>query len=1147
MKFKPTRILAAFALCLLLPIAFFGLLSQLYTATPAVAQNGEEAGCQSGACISTGTAITTVTDERTAMLNGLYSSLLDDSIMLSTEEWNDLADAQININNLLTELQADLGVGDYDATLAASIPITQIVRSMAQVATDSGQIDLAAALNTLEADLSSVNGTIVLDDLFFFEIEPEALPDSNIGVLDLVSGVIQHVSHDLLTGGDTVVSISGSDLGLDSVINSVMLQAYMSGTPTYTCGSEGATFRSGAIRLKLTLDLVDTALDIAALEDALETALPLLDGIEVAASVGQIELYLETTAGTGTIETIDTVGNGITLNLTPGSANLYLGEIDDADFFDRTQTISHTTDLEYGTIGELAITTTVGIISTPVTVMIEAKSYAIGEIGVAATVPTSGALPQFVSEQIDAAYGDTLAADLMANLSLQLGTGLGGLLDPLVVPIILPQLTLDVGTDMLTPVTQLVSGLVNDLVEGIGGGLGEIRVGVDTIALLCPDLQIDLDSPLFVTSGVPFTLPIQLQNIGFYSTTETITVTAVLPPGFTLLDHNSDQWDRVGPAMRGSSETTYVFTREATIPAGSVSPPVMLEVTTPPDMTGVFTGTAGVQTAHEIVTSNNTDTVAMIVSMADADSDGVPDLFEDVNGDGDPNNDDTDDDTIPNYLDDNDDGDLLPTLVEDDNSNGSPHDDDVDGDSIPDYLEPNNVDTDSDGTFNHLDPDDDGDNINTSAEEFNNNGTPLDDDIDGDGIPNFLDDDDDDDGITTLIEDFDNSGTPLDDDSDGDGIPNYLERNDTDTDADSIVNHLDEDDDGDELLTADEDVNNDNNFFNDDSDGDGKPDYLDSDTDNDGVDNAQEDPNGDGNLQNDDSDGDGTPNYKDNDDDNDGASTLEEDTNGDHDASNDDNDSDTVPNYLESRTADADSDSVTNENDDDDDNNFIPTSMEDSNGSGSVLDDDTDGDGTPDYLDLDDDGDGINDIDEDSNGNNDITDDDADGDSIPDYLESNSNDFDGDGTPDVNDDDDDGDGIPTLDEDLNTDGNPFNDDTDGDGIPDFLEPNNVDTDDDGLFNHEDADDDGDGVPTSDENLDSSDFYNPVDTDGDGIPDYLDDDDDGDGILTIDEDTNGDGDPTNDDSDGDGIPDYLDNYDGEGVIDTVLYLPLIHKQ
>ncbi len=67
----------------------------------------------------------------------------------------------------------------------------------------------------------------------------------------------------------------------------------------------------------------------------------------------------------------------------------------------------------------------------------------------------------------------------------------------------------------------------------------------------------------------------------------------------------------------------------------------------------------------------------------------------------------------------------------------------------------------------------------------------------------------------------------------------------------------------------------------------------------------------------------------------------------------------------------------------------------------------------------------------------------------------------------------------------------------------------------------------DGVLSNEEDRNNNGDVTDDDTDEDGIPNYADTDDDGDGILTIDEDTNGDGDPTNDDTDGDGIPNYLD--------------------
>ncbi|MEY8847744.1 hypothetical protein AB9K26_02955 [Psychroserpens sp. XS_ASV72] len=101
---------------------------------------------------------------------------------------------------------------------------------------------------------------------------------------------------------------------------------------------------------------------------------------------------------------------------------------------------------------------------------------------------------------------------------------------------------------------------------------------------------------------------------------------------------------------------------------------------------------------------------------------------------------------------------------------------------------------------------------------------------------------------------------------------------------------------------------------------------------------------------------------------------------------------------------------------------------------------------------------------------------------------------------------DDEDGIQREDEDINQNGDLEDDDTDNDGIPNYL----------------DVDDDGDNVLTINEldtdNLDGDDnpLTNPMDSDGDTIPDYLDTDDDGDGVLTRDEENiNADNNPTND--------------------------------
>ena len=76
-------------------------------------------------------------------------------------------------------------------------------------------------------------------------------------------------------------------------------------------------------------------------------------------------------------------------------------------------------------------------------------------------------------------------------------------------------------------------------------------------------------------------------------------------------------------------------------------------------------------------------------NQADHDYDGILSIDEDVDGDGNPFNDDTDGDDIPNYADIDDDGDGVNTIAEyDKDGDGIP--DDTDGDGIPDYLDDDN-------------------------------------------------------------------------------------------------------------------------------------------------------------------------------------------------------------------------------------------------------------------------------------------------------------------------------------------------------------------------------------------------------------------------------------------------------------------------
>lgn len=87
--------------------------------------------------------------------------------------------------------------------------------------------------------------------------------------------------------------------------------------------------------------------------------------------------------------------------------------------------------------------------------------------------------------------------------------------------------------------------------------------------------------------------------------------------------------------------------------------------------------------------SPNTDlgTEMSCVELIDTDSDGITDILEDLNENGNLEDDDTDQDGTPNYQDVDDDGDGINTIDEDANNDGNPMNDDTDLDQTPDYLD----------------------------------------------------------------------------------------------------------------------------------------------------------------------------------------------------------------------------------------------------------------------------------------------------------------------------------------------------------------------------------------------------------------------------------------------------------------------------
>ena len=284
----------------------------------------------------------------------------------------------------------------------------------------------------------------------------------------------------------------------------------------------------------------------------------------------------------------------------------------------------------------------------------------------------------------------------------------------------------------------------------------------------------------------------------------------------------------------------------------------------------------------------------MDIALVDTDNDGLNDDLEIALG-TDPNLADSDNDGIDDFIETNG-GVFVDT---DTDSTVDALDTDSDNDGIDDIIE-GNTDTDNDGTGDWQDDDDDGDGIDTSAEVAD--GAVYGNDIDMTEGVNWLDTDSDGDGVDDTTEgriDTDGDGifAYLDPDevfdpnadNDGDGIPNgveltlFTDLNNADSDGDGLCDGV--------IAVPGVCAAGENAEGGINSDSSGPIDALDFDDDNDGISTAIEV--ADAAVHGDDVDNDNIPNWLDNDSDNDGLGD-------DAEGNINDIDNDNIPAYLDS-------------------------------------------------------------------------------------------------------------------------------------------------------------------------------------------------------------------------------------------------------
>lgn len=463
-----------------------------------------QSACTAGACVSAGPRLASIDSTQSPLLNLLFSALLPGtSLNLSVADWNSLAGANVNLNALLTQLNGGVTVSDPSQVLNTNISLGQLRAAMVQVLQADGQTAAANVLNVLPLGVAGTSGSIRLADILQVALPTGSLATVRLNVLDLLTGGVQLYNFRNVLTTPAPITVNTAALGLNGVAN-VRLWAQVIEPPSYTCGTVGAAFHSAAIRIKLDLDLVQ-GLNTGTLTAALNGLNLLgvsLSNTSISADVLHLQVYADVARAEGSISAVNLVGNAVTLQARPGLVNLYVGQISDATFFNRSTVLTDTA-LTAATLTNLSVKVRVSAtvlgalvpvadITIPIAVSI--RGYATATPGLQSASFT-GPYPQTRTLTAGTVSAATLVSTLVNSLNIQLTSGNPQvtLLGSLQLPLPVADLVNGIVNALLTPVRTQVNAVVTPVLTAVLGGVVDNLLGL---------LGIRIGQAVFTVEGV---------------------------------------------------------------------------------------------------------------------------------------------------------------------------------------------------------------------------------------------------------------------------------------------------------------------------------------------------------------------------------------------------------------------------------------------------------------------------------------------------------------------------------------------------------------------------------------------------------------------------------------------------------------------
>lgn len=387
---------------------------------------------KAGAVVQLGATALSIDTEQGALLDAVLGSMLGTSLNLTAIGWQGLADASLNLVDLLDLAKLELGVGSVDELLNSDLSLLQLLDLMLQVLEADGNT-AAVQLALLKEQILSGSAApldlpLHVGELLQIDTNTGMLAKADVNLLSMVTATAELFNHN-----SAVLVETGVNLGL---LNA-NLKVKIVEPPVIKIMTEGSTIHSAGARIYLDAELLGTF------------------GGLFGSGLLEVPLYLEVGAGDALMTGMSEAG--VDLDVTAALTKLYLGDIDESYFFSDAT-------LGAGDFGDVTVVNLLGLVK----VLAKAHGDAEGAseavtLQPGETASVSAELGNTVGALVDSVTGNLTLTPVLLGLPLPLG----GLLSTI---------TGMITSDILSP---LLGALLNPVT-----GLTGIQPGQTDVTLL---------------------------------------------------------------------------------------------------------------------------------------------------------------------------------------------------------------------------------------------------------------------------------------------------------------------------------------------------------------------------------------------------------------------------------------------------------------------------------------------------------------------------------------------------------------------------------------------------------------------------------------------------------------------------------------